>query len=78
MKNIILVLVILLISCNPTPTHIEKQREYRVHTSYGSGWDLSSTTVKCDSVKLITPKHARVYVDGVATDLYADVILVSN
>lgn len=49
-----------------------------VHTSYGSGWDLSSTTVKCDSVKLITPKHARVYVDGVATDLYADEILVSN
>lgn len=73
MKNIILVLVILLISCNEG-----KQREYKVHTSYGSGFNSPSTTVNCDSVKLITPKHARVYVDGVATDLYADQILVSN
>ena len=76
MKNIILLIVILLISCNPAQIHREKQRGYKVHTSYGLG--LSSTTVNCDSVKMITPKHARVYVDGVATDLYADKILVSN
>jgi hypothetical protein len=73
MKNTILVMVILLVSCKTG-----KQRVYKVHTSYGTGWDLSSSMVKCDSVKLITPKHARIYVDGVATDLFADQILVSN
>lgn len=73
MKNIILALIFLLFSCKT-----EKRREYKVHTIYGSGFNSPSTTVNCDSVKLITPKHARVYVDGVATDLYADQILVSN
>lgn len=73
MKALLLILVVFLLSCSPG-----KERPYTVHTSYGTGWDLSGTHISCDSVKLFDAKHARVYVDGTATDLYADRILVSG
>lgn len=73
MKNIILAMVVLLASCKTG-----KQRAYVVYTSVGTGWNSSSINIRCDSVKLITPKHACIYIDGTATDIFADQILVGN
>ena len=73
MKQLSLIIVLFLMSC-----HNHKERKYTVYTSYGSGWNLSSSHIACDSVKLFNPHHARVYIDGFATDLYADRILVSG
>lgn len=55
----------------------EKMR-YEVYTIHGTGWDKVSSRIRCDSVKMITPTHARVYIDGTVTDLYADEILIGN
>lgn len=73
MKPLLLILTVLLLSCNS-----DKKRMYTVHTAYGSGWSQSSSSITCDSVKLFDANHARVYKDGTATDLYADKILVSS
>lgn len=73
MKTLLLILTVFLLSCS-----CGKQRAYTVHTAYGSGWNRSSTYIKCDSVKLIDAKHARVFKDGTATDLYAEEILISG
>ena len=73
MKTIQLILTVFLISCSSG-----KERAYTVYTSYGYGWELSSAYIRCDSAKLFDAKHARVYVDGTATDLYADRIMVTG
>ena len=73
MKMLLFMILLFLMSC-----HNHKERKYMVHTSYGSGWNLSSSNIACDSVKLFNPHHACVYIDGFSTDLYADRILVSS
>jgi SPX domain protein involved in polyphosphate accumulation len=72
MNKLLLIMTVLLLSCSA------KHRPYLVYTSYGSGWDVSGTTVRCDSVKVFDPRHAQVYIDGTATDLYADRILITD
>lgn len=74
MKFIFAILMILLLSCNDNHKH----REYTVYLHRGKGWNSASTTINCDSVKMFNSTHARVYVDGVATDIFADDIMVSN
>ena len=71
MKQMLLFLVILLLSC-------QKKRTYQVSVSYGKGWDKAYSSINCDSVKLFNPNHARFYVDGVATDIYGERILIGN
>jgi hypothetical protein len=73
MKTLLLMLTVLLLSCSSG-----KQRPYIVFTSYGSGWDVSSSNIRCDSVKLFDTKHAKIYIDGTATDVYADRILITD
>lgn len=72
MKKLLLIMTVLLLSCSGN------SRKYLVYTSYGSGWDRSQITVKCDSVKVFDPRHVQVYIDGTATDLYADRILITD
>lgn len=73
MKKILLFVMITFISCQH-----RKHRAYIVYTSYGKGFDRLSTNIICDSVKVFDKNHARVYIDGAATDLYAHEILISN
>lgn len=73
MKTLLLFIIVVFTAC-----HANKYRPYTVFTSYGKGWDRSSTHIQCDSVKLFNKSHACIYVDGVPTDIYAEEILISN
>ncbi len=70
----IVLLISFLLSCNNTG----KIRQYYVYVKNGKGWDYSSTTINCDSVKLFSISHARIYIDGIATDVFGDRIMISN
>jgi hypothetical protein len=72
MKTLLLLILIAFTACEGT------HRPYIVFTEYGFGWDKSSTYIRCDSVKLFDKSHARVYIEGSATDVYADQILISS
>lgn len=73
MKKLLLICLVAFTACQ-SGVH----RPYIVFTAYGTGWKKSSTSIRCDSVKLFNKGYARVYIDGAATDLYADEILISN
>ena len=72
MRTLLLLILISLVSCNNLP------RTYRVYIGNGTGWETSSSYIDCDSVTMVTKTHARIYVDGKETHIYADRILVSN
>jgi len=73
MKKLLLICLVAFTACQSG-----KDRPYIVFTAYGDGWVKSSTSIRCDSVKLFDKSHARVYIDGSATDVYADEILISS
>ena len=73
MKKLLLFVLIAFTSCQP-----RKHRAYIVYTSYDKGWNRLSSQISCDSVKMFDKNHARVYIDGAATDVYAHEILISN
>jgi hypothetical protein len=73
MKKLLLLILVAFTAC-----HHGKDRPYIVYTSYNKGWDRSTTYLYCDSVKLFDRNHACVYIDGAATDLYAEQILISS
>lgn len=55
-----------------------KQRMFIVFQTNGTGFGISRTTIKCDSVKLLSKGHAIIYVDGISATIYGDEIMVAT
>ncbi len=65
-------MTVLLLSCSGN------SKKYSVYTSYGFGWGRSETHIRCDSVKMLDAQHVKIFIDGTATDIYANQILISR
>ena len=58
---------------------IKPKRKYKVVQFYSKiAYYIYENTLYCDSVKTFTKSHVRVYLDGTATDLIAERILVTT
>jgi hypothetical protein len=55
-----------------------KQRMFIVFQTNGTGFETSQTTIKCDSVNMLSKGHAIIYVDGISTTIYGDEIMVAT
>jgi MinD superfamily P-loop ATPase len=72
-NKIILVLILsVLASCKP-----DRSKYTVVYTATGSGWDVYSTQMRCDSATMINEKTVVVYYDGRKSTIYADKILIN-
>ncbi len=71
-KIIIALFLGFITSCKP-----DRSKYTVVYTATGSGWDMSSTEMRCDSATMINEKTVVVYYDGRKSTIYADKILIN-
>jgi len=72
-KIIIALFLCFITSCKPD----KGKYSTVVYTATGSGWDLYSTEMRCDSATMINEKTVVVYYDGRKSTIYADKILIN-
>jgi hypothetical protein len=64
----------LAISCTQTKT----KRKIKANQFYKVGDFHYETHFYCDSAKVFNKNHVRAYVDGIATDLMCETIVITN
>lgn len=68
-------LVVGLLSCS-TETEAEKLEGWYLRSYYDNGW--LSTTIKCDSLQMISKTEAIVWVNGKETKIFGEQLLPFN
>lgn len=72
-KIFIVFILSLLSSCNT-----QNKYKMKVYISNGTGWDLTSTEMFCDSATMVSKNKAIIYVDGIKSVLIAENILINT
>ena len=75
MKYLFIILTICLFSCNDSSSHV---KETTIYLHNGSGWSATTSSFRCDSVKMLSRSEAIYWVDGKLSKVYADYLTISR
>jgi hypothetical protein len=75
MKYLFIILTICLFSCNEPSYHV---KETTIYLHNGSGWSATTSSFRCDSVKMLSKSEAIYYVGGKELKVYADYLTISR